>query len=112
VGFRLTDAELSTAKTRAESVGLSLGAWFRRVALEKSPVAVPAINREAWAKLGKLAGNLNQLTAAVNAGRVSKIKAKELDELRGQVMALRSELRGEKADDSQDKPRRGLFRRG
>ncbi len=99
VGFRLTDEELGKAEARAKATRLRLGAWFREAALGREPRIVPEINRKAWEKLARLAGNLNQLIAAAHAGKVVKIKPAELEELRSQVMTLRLELRGGEGED-------------
>lgn len=108
VGFRLTDEELEMAEARAKATRLRLGAWFRVTAFGHEPKIVPEINWKAWEKLARLAANLNQLTAAVNAGKIVKIKPDDLDDLRGQVIALRLELVGK---EGKDKPQENQIKR-
>lgn len=47
------------------------GEWLRMAALDRLPPHIPALNAQAYAELGKLAANLNQGQAAINAGRAS-----------------------------------------
>jgi hypothetical protein len=58
---RMTEAELAAAAAVAVSCGLSLSELVRRrLAGRRLPRAVPAVNRDAWSRLGPLAANLNQ----------------------------------------------------
>lgn len=97
VSCRLTDAELATVDRRRGAV--SRGEWLRRAALSKPPRVVPEINKVAWSDLARAAGNLNQITRALNEGRlpakdaaqagraIMEVRAK-LDELRRQLIGL------------------------
>jgi|MDTG01.4.fsa_nt_gb hypothetical protein len=71
VSCRLTDAEIETLDQRRGHV--SRGEWLRRAALSKAPRIVPEINVDAWADLARTSANLNQLTRAINEGRISDV---------------------------------------
>ncbi|KAA8976707.1 mobilization protein [Halospina sp. K52047b] len=92
VSVYLTDAEAAELDERRGSVGR--GAWLRRAGLGQQPRgAVPPVNRQAWAELARLAGNLNQHQRAVNEGQAPP-PGVDLAELRGAVDRLRNELLG------------------
>ncbi len=70
-----TAAELAEVRQRTSASGTpSVADYLRRCALGQSlPIAapaVPALNRQAWGELSKLAGNVNVLGKHVNAGNV------------------------------------------
>lgn len=93
---RLTQAEAADLATRAAELGLAAGPFLREAALARrlpSP-PVPALNRAAWGDLGKLSGNLNQLTRLAHAGQLSDVDPAILEDLASQVQALRRDLLG------------------
>ena len=45
-----------------------VGRYLRNAALNRLPVVVPEINREAWLELSKAAANLNQIAHHLNTG--------------------------------------------
>jgi hypothetical protein len=112
VGVYLTDAERSQLEALAipdGTEGLSelgirrrLARHLRTVGLENTPPQIPAINRQAWASLGRVAGNLNQYQAAINEGRATGYPPAVLEELRDQVQALRRELIGAPEPEAED----------
>jgi hypothetical protein len=58
----------------AEAAGVRLGIYIRDRALHaRPPRIVPSVNRKDWADLGRLAGNLNRIAAAIAAGRIRAI---------------------------------------
>lgn len=69
VSCRLTDAELTQLDARRGKV--SRGEWLRLAALGKPPRMVPEVNKVAWSDLARAAGNLNQITRAINEGPVA-----------------------------------------
>ena len=90
---RLTDAEL-VRLDEGRPTGMTRGEWLRTRALKRRlPRAIPEINREAWADLARVSGNLNQYMRAVNEGRADR-PAVNLAELRRLVDDLRRELIG------------------
>lgn len=93
---RLTQAEAADLATRAAELGLAPGPFLREAALSRrlpSP-PVPELNRAAWADLGKLAGNLNQLTHLAHLGQLGAVDPSILEELASRVQALRRDLLG------------------
>jgi len=70
-----------------------VAAHMRKAALGELPSSVPAINREAWAELARVAANLNQHQRSINEGRATPGPV-DLSELRASVDALRNELLG------------------
>ena len=111
VGVYLTDAERQQLEALAipgGTAGMSelgirrrLARHLRSAGLESAPPQIPAINREAWAELSRLAGNLNQQQRAINEGRATPGPV-DLAELRASVDALRRELIGAPAEDEDD----------
>jgi hypothetical protein len=96
---RLTQAELGQVEALAEGYGLSVSALIRRIVLgRRLPQPVPRVNLEAWAKLGPLAGNLNQYMKAINQGRAAGVPLPLLLEIRQLLDTLRDELRGRAND--------------
>lgn len=96
VSCGLTDAELVTLDARRGAV--SRGEWLRLAAFAAPPRIVPEINRVAWADLSRAAGNLNQMTKAINEGRWTpsdpRDASAELMELRASLEAVRAALIG------------------
>lgn len=65
VSCRLTDQELT--RIDSQRGGMTRGEFLRRAAMEAElPPQVPAINKEAWLELSKLAGNFNQMQKQLN----------------------------------------------
>ena len=99
VSCRLTDAELARLdELRGE---VSRGEWLRLAAMAKPPRIVPTVNKVAWADLARAAGNLNQITRAINEGRmpvkdVASVGRAVMD-VRGQLDAVRRLLIGQEA---------------
>src|SRR5712692_2613860 len=96
---RLTQAELGQVEELANTHGLSVSALVRRIVLgRRLPQPVPRVNLQAWAKLGPLAGNLNQYVKAINQGRAAGVPLPLLLEIRQLLDTLRDELRGRAND--------------
>lgn len=95
LGVRFTETEAALVSKKAKAAGLRPSAFIRQAALGRriSPPA-PEINREAWASLGKLAGNLNQILHHLNAGFDTSMNADLLKTIRAEVQALRQSLLG------------------
>lgn len=105
VSCRLTDAELVRLdQLRGE---VSRGEWLRLAAMAKPPRIVPTVNKVAWADLARAAGNLNQITRAINEGKLS-VKdvpsvGRAVMDVRAQLDAVRRLLIGQEApDESED----------
>ena len=81
IGVRVTPAELTTLRTKAEDMGTTPADWLRQAGLSRrlpSP-PVPAINRLEYAELACLSGNLNQLTRVANGGQPVTVADDHLD---------------------------------
>lgn len=96
IGVRISAAEYAALKLKAEQMGLSPAQWLRVAALSRRlpPPPVPAINREQYAELARLAGNLNQLAHLANEGRPVTVSSALLQQLAGEVGRLRLALLG------------------
>lgn len=92
VSTRLNKNELDLLDSRRNN--FERGEWLRMAAIDRLPSTIPALNREAWVELARLAGNLNQFQAAINQGRASGYPSKFLEEVLLEVKALRSDLIG------------------
>lgn len=64
VSARLNNAELSQLDRQRGR--LARGEYLRCGALDELPPTIPAVNQEAWVQLSRAAGNLNQLSRALN----------------------------------------------
>ena len=96
IGVRVTPAELEQLRGRAADMGMTPAALLREAALSRrmpSP-PVPAINRDEYASLARLAANLNQLAHAANSGQAVAVDAELLRNLTGEVARLRLALLG------------------
>lgn len=89
VACRLTEAEAATLD-QGRPDGMSRGEWLRTRALARRlPRPIPAVNREAWRVLAKVAGNLAVIAIAMRGGDY-----REIDEIRDVVADLRKALIG------------------
>jgi hypothetical protein len=96
IGVRVSMDEYATLRVKAEQMGMTPAQWLREAALTRrlpSP-PVPAINREEYAELARLAGNLNQLTRLANSGEPITVTDSLLGELGDEVRRLRLGLIG------------------
>jgi len=98
VPLRMTAAERSEAEKNAADAGLTLSAYLRERTLGKPIKAVvPAINRGAYSELARLAGNLNQIAAHMNASGQTPdliLLRTMIDDLSREVKILRLALLG------------------
>lgn len=62
-----TDIEIAQIEQSANAVGLSAVEYLRRITLGRHIIPVPAINREQYTELGKLAVNINQIARQLNS---------------------------------------------
>ena len=100
IGVRVSAAEYATLRTRAEDMGLTPAQFLRHTALTRrlpSP-PVPAVNREQYANLARMAGNLNQLTRRANAGQNVILTPPLVQLLRAEINRLRQALLGTGGD--------------
>lgn len=102
LGVCVNKAEMDAVRRKADCVGLSVSHWLRQVALSRlmPRPRVPEVNRETYAELARLAGNLNQLARAAHEGRAT-VPGALLQATHDAIKHLRLELLGV-ADDSQN----------
>ena len=96
IGVRVTAAEYAALRNKAEKLGLMPAQWLRQAGLSRrlpSP-PVPAINREEYAELARLSGNLNQLVRLANSGQPVSVADGLLQRLIAEVSQLRRALLG------------------
>ncbi len=92
INCRLTDQELQALDARRG--GLSRGAWLRTAAMQRPPRIVPAINREAWSHLAKVAGGLTYLVEVAKSGGTPSMDGSMVADLRQAVSDVRRLLIG------------------
>jgi len=96
-------AELADIQRKADASGLRPTTWIRQAALSRQPIraVVPALNREAYSELARLAGNINQLTRAAHEGRVP-YSPTQFEQLQRKIQELRLDLLGVNRDRQND----------
>lgn len=96
----LTDDERAAVEIKARAARLPMSTFLRRVALAKKIEQPPSeISRSQYAELARVGSNLNQIAAAINAGRASGIDAQVIHELATQVRLLRMQIIGVTSDE-------------
>ena len=96
IGVRVSASEYAALRTKSEAMAMTPAQWLREAALTRrlpTPPVAP-INREHYAELGRLAGNLNQLTRLANEGRPVTIADALLQRLIQETRRLRLALIG------------------
>ena len=90
-----TVEERARLKTLAARLGLTVAAYVRRAVFGRPMArAVPALNREAWARLGALGADLNQCVRAIDQGRATGADRRLLQQLARELAAVRRALQG------------------
>ena len=96
IGVRVSPAELQALQVKADQMSMTPAHWLREAALSRrlpSP-PVPPINREQYAELARLSGNINQLAKLANSGQSVTVADALLQRLAGEVGRLRLALIG------------------
>lgn len=96
IGVRVSPSEYVALKAKADAMSVTPAQWLRQAALSRrlpSP-PVPAINREEYGNLARLAANLNQLAKAGNEGRNVVVNDGLMERLTAEVNRLRLGLLG------------------
>jgi hypothetical protein len=99
VNLRLNADEYARIASTAAALGLTPAAYLRRAGLGvfPPPPAVPEVNLEKWAELGRALSNVNQLVRELHGGRVTVLGHDVLPLLhtvRDELHATREALRG------------------
>ena len=96
----LTDNERAVLEVKARAACLPMSTFLRRVALKKKIEQPPKeISRKQYAELARVGSNLNQIAAAINAGKAGGIDVDVIHELATQVRLLRMQLIGVTGDE-------------
>ena len=105
IGVRVTPAEHAALRSKAESLGTTPADWLRQAGLSRRlpSLPVPAINREHYAELARLSGNLNQLTRLANSGQAVSVADGLLQRVIAEVSQLRRALLGLGLGDADDR---------
>lgn len=115
VSVYLNDAELAAlvgwvfpedydVNGTALGIRRALGRYMRDATFDRLPPQIPAINRESWTELSRLAGNLNRHQVAIEQGHAQGMPPSLVSELREQVQVLRRELLGLRDQELPDDP--------
>jgi hypothetical protein len=104
IGVRVNPSESALLDSKAAAMGITAGDFLRQAGLTRrlpsSPV--PAINRQEYADLARLASNLNQLAHQANSGAPVAVNDALLHQVAGEVRRLRQALLGlESSNDSE-----------
>ena len=91
----------------ALGVRRELGRYMRDATFDRLPPQIPAINREAWTELSRLAGNLNRYQVAIEQGHAQGMPPALVAALRDQVQALRRDLLGVRDDQVPEEDEEG-----
>lgn len=96
IGVRVSAEEYAALRAKAEQMGMTPAQWLRVAALSRRlpPPPAPPVNREQYAELAKLAGNLNQLARLANLGYLVVVNEALLQQTIDEVSRLRLELIG------------------
>lgn len=94
----INQLESASIAMKCDESGMDAPSYLRAAALGNNVLTVPAINREKYSELARLAGNLNQLMRHVHSGTGGIIHGDQLlpalDKLHTEVQALRQSLLG------------------
>jgi hypothetical protein len=93
---RVNPSESALLDSKAADMGITAGDFLRQAGLTRrlpSP-PVPAVNRQEYADLAKLASNLNQLAHQANSGAPVAVSDALLHQVAGEVRRLRQALLG------------------
>ena len=96
VSVRLNSAELADLDSVRALVRMQRGEYLRSASRGVLPPTIPQINREAWANLAHVAGNLNQYQQRINEGLATGHPPEVIQALAELVQKLRAELLGMK----------------
>lgn len=96
VSVRLNSTELADLDSARALVRMQRGEYLRSASRGVLPPTIPQINREAWANLAHVAGNLNQYQQRINEGLATGHPPEVIQALAELVQKLRAELLGMK----------------
>lgn len=93
--LRVNATELAAIQEKANEMHMPVSRWLRHAALSRQLPArpVPAVNRDAYAALGKIGTNINQLTRLAHQGQAPLATA-PLEELEALLRKTKLTLLG------------------
>lgn len=96
IGVRVSPAEYDALRAKAEQMSMTPAQWLRDAALTRRlpTPPVPAVNREQYAELARLAANLNQLNRKANQGQAVTVPDDLLTQMIEETKRLRLALLG------------------
>lgn len=102
ITVRLTSSEHAALSAEAANHGGRLGRYLYERALRRPSPRIPAINQEAWSRLGKVAGGLTTMAMAAAAMQLNAVDRLLIEEVRDELRGVRMALLGVNAP--RDKP--------
>lgn len=91
ISLRLTDSELAAIQNNAKDTNpRKVALYLRNSALNKLPVEVPELNKQAWVILATAVANLNQLMKKLNSPNGQT----QASDIKNTITELRSSLLG------------------
>ena len=96
----LTETQKAELTVKAKAVNMTLSQFVMNCAFTRTLAKpVPAINKSAYADLGNVGSNLNQIARKLNEGGQVSVSylLPEIDALRALLIATRLDLSGEKS---------------
>lgn len=96
ISVRLTDMELADLRIEAAAVGREneVGRFLYERHAGRMPLAIPAVNLEAWGRLGKVAGGLTTMAKAAAAGQLPFVDRALIEDVRIHLKEVRFSLIG------------------
>lgn len=101
ITVRLTPAERAALEREATEAGHGnrLGRYLYERAHGRLPPRIPAVNQEAWSRLGRVAGGLTTMAKAAAIAQLGTMDRLLLAEVRDELRAVRLALIGANAPD-------------
>jgi translation initiation factor IF-2 len=96
VSVRVSASEYTELREKAKTMGFTPAQWLREAGLARPlPLPpVPAVNREEYAELARLAADVSELTRQANEGKQTAVTSAFLEQLTTEVKQLRFALLG------------------
>lgn len=113
VSVRMTPAEHADLVAEATSAGHGnrLGRYVYERHSGRLPIRIPAVNQEAWGRLGRVAGGLTTMARAAVILQLPVLDRALLAEVRDELRAVRLALIGANAPGDDAEPRRTARRK-
>lgn len=104
VTIRMTSEEYERVMG-GKPAGVSASTWlYHRAMGQELPRAIPELNRDAWAHLGKTAGGLTAMAQAAGQGRVLDIDSNQFGQYVAELREALDEVRRLLIGQAQERP--------